>query len=149
MSTVKALRFPIATEWRGGRMVDVSRPGKRELRVVTPPEFRNGIPDQWSPEDLLVAAVSSCYVLTLTAIADRLRTPIDTVRVEAAGHLEKNRRGDYRFTSIDLEVEIAAPAGSAGAAERAAALAEKHCIVHEALDVPVHVHVDVRAAVAA
>jgi peroxiredoxin-like protein len=146
MSVVKTLRFPITAEWSGGRTVDAEAPGKSGLRVVTPPEFEGGAAGHWSPEELLVTAVASCYVLTLAAVADRTRAPIRRLRLDAVGHVEGDRRGHYHFTVIELEVELVTDPDAVEAAERAAALAEEHCIVSRALDVPVHVRVAVHSA---
>ena len=146
MSIVKTLRFPIAAEWWGGRTVDAEAPGKEGLRVVTPPEFRGGVAGEWSPEELLVTAVASCYALTLAAVAEQANAPIHRVRLGGVGHVEGDRRGHYRFTVIELEVELVTDPDAVEAAERAAALAEEHCIVSRALDIPVHVRVAVRSA---
>lgn len=143
MSIVKTLRFPIAAEC-GGRAVDAEAPGKPGLRVVTPPEFRGGAAGNWSPEELLVTAVASCYALTLAAVAERTNVSIRRLRLDAVGHVEGDRRGHYDFTVIELEGDTDSDAVEA--AERAAALAEEHCIVSRALDVPVHVHVAVHSA---
>jgi organic hydroperoxide reductase OsmC/OhrA len=69
VSIVKALQFRASVGWRGDRLTHVSAPGKPALEVVTPPEFRGGVPGKWSSEDLLVAATASCFALTFTAIA--------------------------------------------------------------------------------
>jgi organic hydroperoxide reductase OsmC/OhrA len=71
MSVVKAFRFPVNVHWEGGRLTHASAPGKDELEVAPPPEFRGGVAGVWSPEDLLVAATASCYAVTVAAIAER------------------------------------------------------------------------------
>jgi organic hydroperoxide reductase OsmC/OhrA len=78
MPTVKAHRFPVSIEWQEGRLTTASSPGKPELEVATPPEFKGGIPGVWSPEDLLVGATAACYTVTLLAVAaqgDRAARP--------------------------------------------------------------------------
>src|SRR6266487_3979971 len=71
MSTLKDFRFQVQATPLRGRRVRLSSDGKTPITVVTPPEFRDGTPGLWSPEDLLVASVVSCYVLTLDALAAR------------------------------------------------------------------------------
>ena len=54
-----------------GKHVLASAPGKPSIEIATPREFNGIDPDRWSPEDFLVAAVASCYAVTLIAIANR------------------------------------------------------------------------------
>lgn len=145
MSIVKTLRFPARVEWRGGRRVELAAPGKPPLDLATPPEFKDGVPGFWSPEELLVGAVAACYELTLAAIAARFDVPIARVAVEAAGHVDRGKHG-YDFSLVELDVELEVEAEHEAAALRAAELAERHCIVGRALEVPVPVHVRVAAA---
>jgi organic hydroperoxide reductase OsmC/OhrA len=143
MSIVKTFRFPVTAEWWGDRILDTEAPGKPGLRVVTPPEFKGGIEGHWSPEELLVNAVASCYALTLVAIARRFETPIHRLHIDAVGEVEQDRSGHYRFLAVELEVELRTEPGSVEVAQKVAALAERHCIVGAALDAPVHVRVSI------
>ena len=54
---------------------------------IAPPEFRGGTPGMWSPEDLLVAAVASCYSLTLEAIAVHRGIEFQYVDVRGIGFI--------------------------------------------------------------
>jgi peroxiredoxin-like protein len=137
MSTVKTLRFPASIEWRGGRLTRASAPGHPPLDIATPPEFKGGIPRVWSPEDLLVAATASCFVVTLAAVAERSGIELRAVRVDGVGHVERRADGHYGFTVIELAADVQADADP-GLVERLAAKAEAACIVSRALDVPVH-----------
>ncbi|MEO7989359.1 MAG: hypothetical protein ABI663_07450 [Chryseolinea sp.] len=40
------------------------------IEVVTPPKFPKGIPGIWSPEHLFTAAVCSCLMTTILAVAE-------------------------------------------------------------------------------
>ena len=64
-------RFPLEIVWPGEKRVIASVPGKPSIEIATPPESNGIHPDRWSPEDFLVAAVASCYAVTLIAIANR------------------------------------------------------------------------------
>jgi organic hydroperoxide reductase OsmC/OhrA len=145
MSIVKSFRFPVRSAVLGPRRVELNATGKPELEVATPPEFKGGLAGIWSPEELLVGAVVSCYELTLTAIAERLEVPLAGVSVDAAGHVERGARG-YAFIVVELDVELETEPGFESRARRAARLAEEHCIVGRALEVPVHVRLSIRAA---
>jgi organic hydroperoxide reductase OsmC/OhrA len=82
MPTVKAHRFPVSIEWQEGRLVTASSPGKPELEVATPPEFKDGIPGVWSPEDLLVGATAACCTVTLLAVAEREGIELHDLKVD-------------------------------------------------------------------
>ena len=106
MGTFKAVRFPVQARWLGGRLLRLGAREKPALRVATPPEFKNGIPGIWSPEDLLVGSLAACYELTLVALAERHGVPLHTLRVDATGHLERGPDGGYGFASLELDVEL-------------------------------------------
>jgi peroxiredoxin-like protein len=147
MSTVKALRFPAAIEWRGGRLTHATAPGKHALDVATPPEFKGGLPGVWSPEDLLVAATASCFAVTLAAVAEHSGVELTALRVDGLGHVERGADGRFGFTVIELGVEVEAKA-EWSLVERLVAKAERNCLVTLALDVPVHLRLARTAAAA-
>jgi len=144
MSTVKALRFPVSVEWRGGRLTAASTRSKPEIEVATPPEFRGGAEGLWAPEELLVTATATCYALTLAAIAEKREIPLHSLNVSGTGHLSVRDDNRFGFVAIELDVEIETSAASSRAADSAARHANDICIVSLALDIPVHVGVVVR-----
>jgi organic hydroperoxide reductase OsmC/OhrA len=139
MSTVKDFRFPVSIEWEGGRMTRALADGKPELEVVTPPEFKHGIPGHWSPEELVVAAASSCYALTLAAVAERYNLVLHRLSVHGAGHVTRREDGRLGFVAIELEADVETDPASVEEVEEAGRRAKALCIVSLALDVPVHV----------
>jgi organic hydroperoxide reductase OsmC/OhrA len=145
MSVMKEMQFPVSVRWQGGRLTQAESDGKDRLRLATPPEFRGGLDGYWSPENLLVAATASCFVLTLAAVAERFEAPLLDATVTATGHM--SRRDDHRFgfTVIELNAVLESDLGGESAVRAAAAAAEERCLIGQALDVPVHVAVEVRA----
>jgi organic hydroperoxide reductase OsmC/OhrA len=146
MSITKDFRFRVGVAWQGGRLTSVSSPEKPRLDVATPPEFRGGLPGIWSPEDLLVASVASCYTVTLAAIAERREIPLYALNVSGTGHVTPRDDGRVGFVAIELTAALRTDPELLDAAERAAHRAERSCLVAMALDVPVHVEVVVRPA---
>jgi organic hydroperoxide reductase OsmC/OhrA len=145
MSILKEFRYPVSAEWHGGPSVRMRAPGKPDLEIVTPPEFRGGVAGVWSPEDLLVGAAVSCYALTIGAVAEHLGVKLLGLDVRGAGHLVKRENGRFGFVAIELTVDMTMEAEHVGAAENLAAKAREICIVTLALDVPIHVDVAVHA----
>jgi organic hydroperoxide reductase OsmC/OhrA len=144
MSITKDFRFKVGVAWQGGRLTSVSSPDKPKLEVATPPEFRGGLPGVWSPEDLLVASVASCYSVTLAAIAERRDIPLYALNVSGTGHVTGRDDGRFGFVAIELTAAIRTDSGLLEAAESAAHEAERACLISMALDIPVHVEVVVR-----
>jgi len=140
-----ALRFPVSIEWQHGRLTRATAPGKPPLEVATPPEFKHGIAGVWTPEDLLVGAAASCYAVTLLAVAERLRVPVHALHVDGTGVLARGE-GGFGFTSVELRARVETDEADIPAAERAAEQAEQGCLVTAAIDVPVHVQVEVHAS---
>jgi len=144
MSITKDFRYKVGVAWEGDRITTVSSPDKPELTVATPPEFKNGVAGVWSPEDLLVASVASCYTVTLLAVAERRELPLHELHVSGTGHLTARDDGRFGFVAIELTVEVRTDGQAVEAVERAAKHAERGCLVTMALDVPVHLDVTVR-----
>jgi organic hydroperoxide reductase OsmC/OhrA len=149
MTTVKTQRFPVDVRWQGGQRIRISAPGKPELQVETPPEVRGGIAGVWSPEELLVGSIASCYAETLAAIAKRRALPLRALKIHGTGDLTRRLDGRLDFSAVELEVVLETNPGHEADARFTAKVAEQACPISAALDTPVHVKVDVRATPAA
>jgi organic hydroperoxide reductase OsmC/OhrA len=139
MTIVKEFQFPVSVRWRGGRLARAESDGKEGLEVATPPEFRTGVAGYWTPEDLFVAAVASCFSLTLAAVAERREVPLLDASVSATGHMSHRDDGRFGFTVVELDATVETLTGYEDAVRSAAQAAEERCLVTQALDVPVHV----------
>ena len=73
-------------------------------------EYR-GDPDRLNPEDALVAALSSCHMLTFLAIAAKRKAPLESYTDDAVGILEKNEAGRLAITRVTLRPKIVWSAG--------------------------------------
>lgn len=72
----------------------------RTINFAAPPEF-GGEPGLWTPEHLLLAAVSTCFVATLRAVAEASKLEFDGVECPVEGKIEK-LEGGFKFTRITL-----------------------------------------------
>jgi organic hydroperoxide reductase OsmC/OhrA len=120
MSVLKDFRFQVDVDHPTGKTVRLTAPGKPELEIATPPEFRGGVPNVWSPEDLLVAAVASCYALTLAAVFERRAVPLHELAVAGAGHMTKRADGGFGFVVVELGVTLTTDEGRENEAQKAA-----------------------------
>ena len=148
MGMVKAHRYEVRTTWMGGRRLVLDAPGKPLLSVATPPDFKDGVPGVWSPEELLVGSLATCFELTLVAIADYRGVPLNAIEVDATGYLEqKDRR--YHFVVIELDAKVETDSEHEHEVKELALQAKERCIVGAALATPVQLSVEVRVSGAA
>ncbi len=143
MGVMKEMQFPVSVRWRGGRLARAESRHKDALELATPPEFAGGLAGYWSPEDLLVTAVCSCFALTLAAVAERREAPLLDATVTATGHMSRRDDGRFGFTVVEVDALLETVPGGEQAVRTAATIAEDRCLVARALDVPVHVAVAV------
>jgi organic hydroperoxide reductase OsmC/OhrA len=76
------------------------------------------------PEDMLVASLSSCHMLSFLAIAAKKKVTVDSYQDDAVGFLE-NEGGKLWITRVVLRPLVKCDAN-------AAALAEIHHLAHDA-----------------
>ena len=143
MGVVKTHRYEVGSRWLGGRRLALSSTGKPTLEVATPPDFKGGVHGTWSPEDLLVGSLATCLELTLIAIAEHRGAPLASLDVDAMGQLER-REGRYRFALVELDVEAETDAAHADELEELIRLAKDHCIIGDAVTMPVALAIRVR-----
>ena len=144
MSTLKDFRYSVQASPLPRRRVRLTSAGKPPLEAATPPEFRGGTPGMWSPEDLLVASVASCFAVTLDSIAAHRTIPLGEVAIEGVGHVTRRAEGRIGFVVIELRVELTVEPEFEHAAERAALAAKQSCLVGHALDVPIELELRIR-----
>jgi organic hydroperoxide reductase OsmC/OhrA len=118
-------------------------PPRTALVGGPPPEF-GGDDQSWSPEHLLLQAVGLCIYTTFQALAGResLATTSWTAKVD--GVLDKTAAG-LAFTSFRVGLEIVVAAADLGRAGVVLERAKRHCIVSNALRIPVEVTAEIRA----
>jgi peroxiredoxin-like protein len=82
----------------------LSSKGKEEFRIASPPEFK-GEPGVWTPEDLFVASVDTCTMLTFLALANRNSLVVHEYRSQATGVLEP-LNGKFQFSKVTLRPNV-------------------------------------------
>lgn len=120
----------------------LSTPGIPDLPVAPPREF-DGPGDAWSPEHLLIAAVQTCLLFTLRAVARASKVEFVTLTIDATGVVDR-REGVTRFTDIVLRARLIVPPGT----DRTRALhvlekSERLCLVTASLATPVRLEAEI------
>jgi peroxiredoxin-like protein len=116
--------------------------GVPDLATAAPVDF-DGPGDAWSPEQLLLAAVEACFVMTFRAIARASRIDFTSLAVEGVGVVDR-ADGGMRFTEIVLRPRLALPAGADVArVRRALEKAEQTCLVSASLATPIRLEPEI------
>jgi organic hydroperoxide reductase OsmC/OhrA len=111
-----------------------------EMLTVSGAAAYRGDATKADPEDLLVAALSSCHMLSFLAICAKKKLTVKSYRDDATGFLEDDA-GKLWITRVILQPEIVFAAESQPSAEE---IAHIHHLAHEACFIANSVKTDVR-----
>jgi peroxiredoxin-like protein len=120
----------------------LSSAGVPDLRTAPPLDF-DGPGDAWSPEHLLLAAVATCFALTLRAVAQASRVDFISLELTVEGTVDR-RDGRTCFSEIVLRPRLLVPAAvERERALRAVEKAEKACLVSASLATPIRLEPEI------
>jgi organic hydroperoxide reductase OsmC/OhrA len=108
----------------------------QETMIASAAAAYKGDATKADPEDLLVAALSSCHMLSFLAIATKKKVTVTSYEDEATGFLE-NDKGVLWMTHVILRPAVTCNAD-------AETLAEIHHLAHEACFIANSVKTEVR-----
>jgi organic hydroperoxide reductase OsmC/OhrA len=105
----KSFRFENQLKWAGGRRAVLSAAGRPDIEATSPPEFK-GEAGFWTPEDLFLASVNLCTMLTFVAFAQNKKLDFLSYESHVDGLIE-NVEGRYRYTEVNLcpKIEVRSP----------------------------------------
>jgi organic hydroperoxide reductase OsmC/OhrA len=109
--------------------------GQESMTVSAAPAYK-GDAGKADPEDLLVASLSSCHMLSFLAIASKKKVTVTSYEDDAVGFLE-NDGGVLWITRVILKPKVTCDAD-------AALLEEIHHLAHQACFIANSVKTDVR-----
>lgn len=120
--------------------VPISADGLPTIETGVPEAF-GGSGDRWSPEQLLMAAVADCFVLSFRNVARTAGLEWRHLSCRVEGVLDRDAERVLRFVEIRIHAEAVVPAESARAdAARCLDQAEQHCLITNSLDATVQLH---------
>lgn len=123
----------------------VASDGLPDLTTAPPREY-DGPGDAWSPEHLLLASVSSCFLFTFRAVAKASRAEFLELEARSSGVVAKVE-GVTRFSEIVVRAIVTVPAHTnADAVRRAIEKTSAHCLVSSSLVTPTRIEAEVRIA---
>src|SRR5262245_34543636 len=118
--------------WTGQRSGLLTSDEKEILSISSPPEF-HGSRGLWTPEDLFVASVEACTMLTFEALANQKKLRIVSYKSTAVGVLEFVDE-DYKFTRIIVRplIQVSEPE-DVDIAKKVLDAAHEHCIISNSM----------------
>jgi organic hydroperoxide reductase OsmC/OhrA len=158
MATNKSHDYSLALAWEGnlgtgtasydayGRSFRVRIEGKPDLVGSADPLFR-GDASIHNPEDLLLAAVSSCHMLSYLALCARKRIAVLSYDDAATGTMVLTPDGGGHFTEVTLRPRVTLAVGAdVDEATRLHERAHAVCFIASSCNFPIHCRPEVRHA---
>ncbi|MGA8541673.1 MAG: OsmC family protein [Terriglobales bacterium] len=128
-------RFRVVAWWASGRTgLAKSNSAPNAIHFTSPPAF-GGLDGRWTPEDLLLGAIASCYTTTFRALAENSKFEYTDLQVEVESAIGKADRG-YSLREVLIRARLMVPQEEDEA--RALKLLQKAkglCLVSRALSV--------------
>ncbi|SFF03965.1 Organic hydroperoxide reductase OsmC/OhrA [Actinacidiphila alni] len=120
------------------RTHDVTADGPPPLAGSADRAFR-GDRDRWNPEQLLLAALSQCHMLSYLHVCAVNGVVVTAYTDRATGTMEETAGGAGHFTEVTLHpaVEVASPTMTA-AANALHEEAQRLCFIANSVNFPVH-----------
>lgn len=105
------LQWPVLEGGTAGRIHRFETVGRPQLRLSSPAEF-GGDGDYHNPEEMLLAAVSSCQMLTFLAIAEHEGIAVRRYEDDPRLLVRKGKRGlEVEKIMLRPMIELASPEG--------------------------------------
>jgi len=141
---MKPLPHHYAVRLTGGAAGDatLSVDGAPALRSAPPLDF-GGPGDAWGPEHLLLAAVETCFLFTLQAVARASKLDFTALTLSGEGTVDR-QDGVTRFTEIVLRPRLTLPPGvDHDRARRVIQKSEQACLVAASLSTPIRLEPEI------
>jgi organic hydroperoxide reductase OsmC/OhrA len=142
-------RYALTATWTGdrgsgtsgyrdyARDVTISIDGKPDLLASADRPFR-GDPGRWNPEDMLIAALAECHLLSYLHACVTAGVVVTSYRDEATGVMREDGRGGGAFAEVVLHPQVTvADASMIEAAEQAHHQAHDWCFIANSVNFPV------------
>ena len=101
-------KYRVVAWWTSGQTgIAKSDSAPNAIHFTAPPPF-GGLEGRWTPEDLLMTALASCFTTTFHAIAGRSKFEYTDLAVEAEGTVRKTDAG-YSFSEIVIRPSLTIP----------------------------------------
>ncbi|WP_417561998.1 OsmC family protein [Microbacterium sp.] len=130
------------------RSVTISADGRPDLLASADRTF-HGDGSRWNPEDMLVAALSECHLLSYLHAAVKAGVVVTGYDDDASGVMTEDGRGGGAFTEVVLRPRVTvAEASMVDAATSAHRQAHEWCFIANSVNFPVRIEPGVSVSAA-
>ena len=141
--------YAIGIEWRGnrgtgtsgykayGRETELTAAGKHPIQGSSDRVF-HGNADRWNPEELLLAALSECHLLSYLHVAASNGIVVTAYTDAATGTMEQTADGGGRFTSATIRPRVTISSGDPALALALHEEASRKCFIAASINFPLH-----------
>ena len=119
-----------------GRDHVLSAEGKADIAGSSDRVF-HGDAERWNPEELLLAALSQCHMLSYLHVATLHGIVVEEYTDAATGTMEQTDNGGGRFTSVTLRPVVTISAGDPAVALAIHHEASEKCFIAASVNFPV------------
>ena len=139
--------YAVRVQWQGnlgsgtsgyreyGRDLLISAEGNPPIEGSADTPFR-GTAERWNPEELLLAALAQCHMLSYLHVAVKNGIVVTAYEDDAVGTLRQVGEGG-NFTSVTLRPVVTISAGDPELADRIHAEASELCFIASSVNFPV------------
>lgn len=143
--------YRVGVEWTGnrgsgtsgyrdyGRELLVYAEGKDPLEGSADPTF-HGSRERWNPEELLLAALAQCHMLSYLHMAVRAGIVVVAYEDRAVGVLRQAGLGGAFVEATLYPAVTVADESMVAAAQAAHVEARRHCFIANSVNFPIHHH---------
>lgn len=129
--------FGARVQWSGsGRDSAITAGEKRPIDGSAAKPFK-GDPARWNPEELLIASLSECHMLSYLYFAGKAGVVVTAYEDDATGIVRTEGEGG-RFESVTLRPVVTISSGDPALAESLHAEASKNCFIAASINFPLH-----------
>ena len=140
--------YAVRVEWQGnlgtgtsgyrdyGRDLLITAEGNAPIDGSADKPFR-GSAERWNPEELLLAALAQCHMLSYLHVATKNGVVVTGYEDDAVGTMEQVGDGGH-FTSVTLRPVVTISAGDPAVAEHIHAEASALCFIAASVNFPVN-----------
>ena len=141
-------RYAVRVQWQGNRGAGttdhrgysrdilVTSDGKPPIEGSADPAFR-GAPERWNPEELMLAALSQCHLLSYLYVAVNHGIVVTDYEDDAVGAIIQTADGGGHFTSVTLRPVVTIAAGDPDVARTIHKEASQKCFIAASVNFPV------------
>ncbi|OYD07299.1 SACOL1771 family peroxiredoxin [Paludifilum halophilum] len=142
--------FHLTAEWNGGRNGEGKISAGHLNTQISIPEEMDGPGIGTNPDEMLIGAAATCYIITLAAMIERKGIPLSSLSLKTVGGVREDR--GLKFESIThkpvVVLDAAATEEQVKYVEGAAERAEQTCMISNALRGNVRLEVEATVTVA-